>query len=113
MPAGWRELGGSCGHGMEMHFVFNDLDLPVDWRMSMMTAFGETPPAGVTVDPGVTDADRQDAEKVMSIWTQFMRTGNPGVKGIIDWPAWNTSGDEYVEIGYPFQVKSGYSLIGK
>jgi para-nitrobenzyl esterase len=113
MPTGWRKLGGSCGHGMEMHFVFNDLDLPVDWRMSMMTAFSETPRAGVTADPGVTDADRQDAEKVMSIWTQFMRTGNPGVKGIIDWPAWNTSGDEYVEIGYPFQVKSGYSLIGK
>jgi para-nitrobenzyl esterase len=112
MPTGWRELGGSCGHGMEMHFVFNDLDLPMDWRMSMMTAFGEKPPEGVTTDPGVTEADRQDAEKVMTIWTQFMRTGNPSVKGIIDWPEWDASGDKYVEIGYPFQVKSGYSLIG-
>jgi len=42
-----------------------------------------------------------------------METGNPGVKDIIDWPVWNSPGDKYVETGYPFQVKSGYSLAGQ
>ncbi|MBN2240545.1 MAG: carboxylesterase family protein [Dehalococcoidales bacterium] len=112
VPTGWRELGGTCGHGMEMHYVFNDLALPGVWRMSIITAFGETPPEGVTGDAGVTDEDRQDAEKVMAIWTEFMKTGSPGVAGLIDWPAWDESGDKYVEIGYPIQVKPGYSLLG-
>jgi para-nitrobenzyl esterase len=114
VPAGWRALGGACGHGMEMHYVFDDLDLPVErsrWNIEM--AFGDTPPTGVTADPGVTNADRQDADKVMTIWTQFMKTGNPSVKDLIDWPTWDASGDKYVDIGYPFQVKSGYSLLGQ
>jgi para-nitrobenzyl esterase len=114
IPTAWRKLGGACGHGMEMHYVFNDLDLSVErGKWNIVTAFGETLPAGVTADPGITNADRQDAEKVMTIWTQFTKTGNPSVKDIIDWPTWDMSGDKYVEIGYPFKVKSEYSLIGK
>jgi para-nitrobenzyl esterase len=97
---------------MEMHYVFDNLDLHVEWRMSIGIAFGMIPSAGVKANPGVTDVDRQDAEKVMTIWIQFMKTGNPNVKDIIDCPVLNPPGDKYVEIGYPFQVKSGYSLIG-
>jgi hypothetical protein len=76
-------------------------------------AFGRTTSAGVTADPEVTDTYRQDAEKAKTTCIRFMETGNPGVKDIIDWPAWNSPGYKYVDTGYPFQVKSGYSLAGQ
>jgi hypothetical protein len=42
-----------------------------------------------------------------------MKTGDPSVSGLIDWPAWDASGDNYADIEYPFEVKSGYSLLGQ
>jgi carboxylesterase type B len=81
--------------------------------MRIGSAFGQKRPEGLTADAGVTDEDIQDANKVMAIWAQFMKTGNPSVKDLIEWPAWDASGNKYGDIGYPFQVKSGYSLLGQ
>jgi para-nitrobenzyl esterase len=114
VPTGWRALGGVASHGSELPYVFGFLDLPWAWdRKRIGAAFGDTPPAGVTAEAGVMDADIQDADKVMTIWVQFMKTGNPSVKDLIDWPAWNVVGDKYADIDYPFQVRSGYSLLGQ
>jgi len=114
VPAGWRELGGTTGHGNELPYVFGFIDLPWAWsEMRIGSAFGQKRPAGVTTNAGVTNEDMQDADEVMTIWAQFMKTGNPSVKDLIDWPAWDASGDKYADIGYPFQVKSGYSLLGQ
>ncbi|HEY93535.1 MAG TPA: carboxylesterase family protein, partial [Dehalococcoidia bacterium] len=44
-----------------------------------------------------------------TIWTHFARTGNPSVKGLIEWPAWNRTTDKYLLITDPLQVKSGYT----
>jgi len=114
VPAGWRAEGGIIGHGNDLPYAFGFLDLPWAWGMMRIgAAFPEGPPAGVTSDAGVTSADIQDAEDMMTIWVQFMKTGDPSVSGLIDWPAWDASGDKYVEIGYPIQVKSGYSLVSQ
>jgi para-nitrobenzyl esterase len=114
VPAGWKMLGGTTGHGNELPYVFGFLDLPWAWgEMRIGAAFGQKPPVGVTADAGITNADIQDADKVMTIWSQFMKTGNPSVKNLLDWPAWDASGDKYADIGYPFQAKSGYSLLGQ
>jgi carboxylesterase type B len=50
---------------------------------------------------------------MMNIWTQFARTGNPRVKGLIEWPAWNKESDQYLLISDGLQVKSGYSDLTK
>jgi para-nitrobenzyl esterase len=114
VPAGWRKLGGVTGHGNELPYVFGFIDLPWAWgEMRIGSAFGQKRPEGLTADAGVTDEDIQDANKVMAIWAQFMKTGNPSVKDLIEWPAWDASGNKYGDIGYPFQVKSGYSLLGQ
>ena len=114
VPNGWRKLGGTTGHGNELPYVFGFLDLPWAWgEMRIGSAFGEKRPDGVTVNAGVTNEDIQDADEVMTIWTQFMKTGNPSVKDLMDWPVWNSGGDKYADIGYPLQVKSGYSQLGK
>jgi para-nitrobenzyl esterase len=47
----------------------------------------------------------------MRMWTQFAKTGDPSVEGLIDWPAWDPAGDNYLDIAWPLQVKSGYSQI--
>jgi para-nitrobenzyl esterase len=114
VPAGWRAQGGVTAHGNELPYLFGFLDLPWAWGgMRLGSAFPEGVPEGVTSDAGVTSADIQDAEDMMTIWAQFMKTGDPSVSGLIDWPAWDASGDMYADIEYPFEVKSGYSLLGQ
>jgi para-nitrobenzyl esterase len=48
---------------------------------------------------------------MMAMWTQFAKTGNPSVKGMIDWPAYDTT-DRYLYIAEPLAVKSGFSKVG-
>ena len=63
--------------------------------------------------PVLTEADRKLSEAMMSIWTQFARTGNPSVKGLIEWPAWDKTNDQYLYINETMQVKPGYSDLTK
>ena len=50
---------------------------------------------------------------MQTIWTHFARTGNPSVKGLIEWPAWERTTDKYLLITDPLQVKHGYSDLTK
>jgi hypothetical protein len=61
----------------------------------------------------ISNADRKVSEAMMTIWTQFARTGNPSVKGLVEWPAWDKTSDQYLDITEPLQVKSGYSDLVK
>jgi para-nitrobenzyl esterase len=65
----------------------------------------------VTEDPGLTQDDEDVADAMMKMWVQFAKTGDPSVEGLIDWPTWDPSGDQYLDIAWPLQVKSGYSKI--
>lgn len=64
----WKPEGNTLGacHGMELPFMFNNIELQPE-----MT--GATPQAKALAD------------KMSSAWIQFIKTGNPNVKGI---PAW-------------------------
>jgi len=57
------------------------------------------------------EADRQLSENIMRIWTQFARTGNPSVPGLVEWPTYDADADTYVALDIPLQVKSGFSLL--
>jgi para-nitrobenzyl esterase len=59
--------------------------------------------------PLISDSDRTVAENMMTIWTNFARTGNPSMKGLIEWPAWDRTTDKYLLITDPLQIKDGYS----
>jgi carboxylesterase type B len=50
---------------------------------------------------------------MMKTWTQFARTGNPNIAGMITWPAWQKRSDKYLYISERIQVKSGYSGIAQ
>ena len=47
------------------------------------------------------------ADKVSDAWIAFAKTGNPTVKGLIEWPAYTEQNDQYLHIGQTLQVKKG------
>ncbi len=62
-------------------------------------------------DPGLGEADWQLSEYIMQMWTQFARTGNPSVPGLVEWPAYDAASDKYLALDVPLEVKTGFSLI--
>jgi para-nitrobenzyl esterase len=61
----------------------------------------------------LTDADRRVAKAMMKMWTNYAKTDNPNVEGLVTWPAYEKDTDQYLYIIDPLQVKSAYSKISK
>jgi para-nitrobenzyl esterase len=101
VPAGWKKTGMKSTHGMEVNYVFG---LP---KEEWTTVF----PGARLPDPEWGEADEKVGETIMRLWAQFARTGNPGIKGLIDWPAYDESGDKYLYIAEPLRVKYGFSRL--
>jgi para-nitrobenzyl esterase len=110
VPANWRREGGVSTHAMEMHYVFGQLDNIAAWKHTFPFYRGG---GAKSPQPEITAADRKVSETMMQMWTQFARTGDPGVKGLIDWPPWDKAADKYLYIAEPLQVRSGYSKIAQ
>jgi para-nitrobenzyl esterase len=109
VPSKWRQEGCISTHAMEVVYMFGNVDIPREWELLYFLA---SQSGAKSKDPGVTDVDRKVAEEMMSMWTQFARTGDPSVKGLIAWPPYEASSDQYVYITDPLEVKSGFSKIG-
>jgi para-nitrobenzyl esterase len=69
------------------------------------------PSGAQQMDPGLTEDDQQVSEAMMSMWAQYAKTGDPNVDGLVNWPAWDPAGDQYLDIAWPLQVKTGYSKL--
>jgi len=110
VPEGWRREGCVAAHGMELHYVFGALDDVEAWSAAKG---GYTSSGAKSQIPSISDSDRVVAENIMTIWTNFARTGNPSVKGLIEWPAWDRSTDKYLLLTDPLQIKPGYSDLLK
>jgi para-nitrobenzyl esterase len=109
VPASWKREGCISTHAMELGYVFGDWDDKAgNWPMLYFLA-GES--GAKSPDPGLTDTDRKVSEAMMAMWTQFARTGNPNVKGLVEWPAYDAS-EPYLYIAEPLAVKSGFSKVG-
>ena len=104
VPAGWKKEGMNSQHGMELNYLFG-LSEVSDWENVFP---GPPHPA-----PELTGADRNVAEAMMRMWAQFAKTGNPSVKGLIDWPSYEADSDQYLYIAEPLQVKAGFSGVGQ
>ena len=110
VPEGWKREGCVAAHGMELHFVFGALDDAGAWAAAKA---GYADSGAKSQVPAVSDSDRRVAENIMTIWTSFAKTGNPSVKGLVDWPAWDETTDKYLLLTAPLQVKSGYAGLLK
>jgi para-nitrobenzyl esterase len=110
VPGNWRQEGGVAAHAMEMHFVFGAVDREDTWYGLHFLYASAGAKSKV---PVITDAERRVSEAMMKMWTQFARTGNPGVEGLVDWPPYEETTDRYLYIAEPLQVKAGFSRIAQ
>ena len=62
-------------------------------------------------DPELSEVDRRVSENMMSLWTQFARTGDPSVPNLVNWPIYDPDSDPYLEITDRLEVKSGFSRL--
>jgi para-nitrobenzyl esterase len=110
VPDNWRKEGCVAAHGMELHYMFGSLDVAEGWNAH----FGGFALSGAKSPvPTISNVDRKVSEAMLNIWAQFAGTGNPSVKGLIEWPAWDKPGDKYLYIGDDLTIKSGYSGLTK
>ena len=71
------------------------------------------PSGAKSANPGFTDADKRVSEMTMKIWTNFAKTGNPSLKGVVEWPEWDETRDQYLFIAEKPEVKTGFSKVGQ
>lgn len=104
LPKSWEEEGCVAFHGLELPYVFGRIPEGLSERIVMLLA----PTGGCTAE--IPEADIKDqvvADNTMALWAQFAATGNPSVEGLIEWPAWEADSDQYLDIGYALEVKTG------
>jgi para-nitrobenzyl esterase len=109
VPAQWRKEGCTAFHADELGYVFGDWDNSAGfWTgvANMAIASGAKSP-----NPGLDETDRKVAEMTMKIWTNYAKTGDPAVKGQVEWPAWDSASDRYLYINDKPVVKTGYSKL--
>jgi para-nitrobenzyl esterase len=110
LPPGWRDSGCYAFHGLELAYVFGHME---GVNGATMIYLGERAGCQPMKDPMISDEDRLVAKNTMAIWTQFAKTGNPSVSGLIDWPAFTAENDTYLAIGGKLEVKMGVATSGK
>ena len=104
LPLGWRQEKGCVAfHGLELTYVFGAI--PVG--LSSATTQGLARGGGCSVGlPAHDDQDMKVADQAATIWAQFAKTGNPSVKGLVEWPAYTADNKAYLLLGTPLEAKS-------
>ena len=67
--------------------------------------------ADIMASAGFTALDDEVSQNTMTMWTNFAKTGDPSVTGLIDWPAYTTTNDAYVELGATPAARTGLSAL--
>ena len=135
VPGKWKAKGVVACHTLELPYIFGDMNprgelwtvacmvasmqapKPKDYVAPDLTKLSEDELVKVKIellkqyDPELDEVDRQLSDDMMTMWVQFARTGNPSVKGLIRWPAYNETTDKYLALDEPLKVKSGFSKI--
>ncbi|MBN1652364.1 MAG: carboxylesterase family protein [Deltaproteobacteria bacterium] len=127
VPEGWAAKGLLSYHGAELIYVFNYpqsavshflLGLAVDPATEEPLVIGDLDGDGVTgtdgdredvfASAGFGDADKAVVDTVMTIWTNFAKTGEPSTTDF-SWPAYTSENDTYVEIDATLEVRTNLS----
>ena len=104
MPAGWRDLGCIAFHGVELPYVFGY----VPDGLTLPLILGLANRNGCSLrEPGADEVDETVADNTMEMWAHFAKTGDPSVKGLVEWPPYTEESDRYLDIGYALEVRKG------
>jgi para-nitrobenzyl esterase len=115
VPVGWSALGLRSCHGCELPYLFNyPMGLASNYALNLvLLPDGTKPPIGDLNGNGVTGTagdladvyaslqwgadDVATADKTMTLWTNFAKTGNPSLTGQV-WTPYTTANDTYLEV---------------
>ncbi|WP_341708219.1 carboxylesterase family protein [Halopseudomonas sp.] len=116
-PAGWRARGMQAYHAAELAYLFNmpssvvthyQLGLVLDPATGSPLVIGDLnengvsgsrgDPADIMTSAGFDATDEQVIDRMMTIWTNFARTGNPSIDGDISYPTYDATSEAYVEL---------------
>ncbi|OGN90414.1 MAG: hypothetical protein A2158_05590 [Chloroflexi bacterium RBG_13_46_14] len=106
VPAGWQRDGVPSHHTFEIPYIFGewkDWNRHVDFWPILYNFARNT--GAKSDDPGFTNADNRVSELMMKMWTNFAKTGNPSIEGVVDWPSWDEDKDQYLYITESPEVK--------
>ncbi|GGE42515.1 hypothetical protein GCM10007421_15830 [Halopseudomonas oceani] len=123
-PAGWRARGMQAYHAAELAYLFNKLDsvvthyqlgLVLDPATGSSLVIGDLnnngvtgsrgDPADIMASAGFDATDEEVIDRMMTIWTNFAKTGNPSIDGEISYPAYNAASEPYVELNEGAEAK--------
>ena len=111
VPARWRKEGVVAFHGLEIPYVFGCVGPGL--RGGTVSNLARTGGA-LQPDPGTDDRDDLISEQMMTLWSDFAKTGNPNAPATENlsetWAAYNSGKDNFLFIGDEgdsLQMKTG------
>jgi para-nitrobenzyl esterase len=105
LPLGWRQEKGCVAfHGLELTYVFGAIPTGLSSPTTQGLARGGGCSTGL---PAHDEQDMKVADQAATIWAQFAKTGNPSVKGLVEWPAYTADNKAYLLLGTPLEAKTG------
>lgn len=129
-PSGWRELGVTAYHGSELAYLFNmpesvithyQLGLVIDPATGESLRIGDLNGNGVSGSQGDTDdiftsagfdqTDDAVIDRFMTMWTNFAKTGDPSIPGVLEFPLYDSQAQRYVELDADTTVKTDISSV--
>ena len=119
IPSGWRKLGAKAYHGAELIYLFKYPVSFVTHFLLGLTALSREDIGDLTGDGivasvndifmslkyGAEDAALED--KVVSMWTNFAKTGNPSIPGEIEWKPYTIEADQFLDISASPAMRTG------
>ncbi len=130
VPNGWEAQGLLAYHGCELTYVHNypesviahyQLGLVIDPATGKSLLIGDLNGNGITGTGGDTadilssagwsGEDSAVADTTMTLWTNFAKTGDPSIAGVLDWTPYTTANDTYLKLAETLELKTGLASV--
>jgi len=109
VPGGWKAAGVPCTHSQELPYLFGDFD----WAGSSFWSCARMLNGAREPDPGITEADHRVSELIAAMWTQFAKTGDPSLRGVVEWPRFAVPTEDYLYFDDPVRTATCFSMVGR
>lgn len=129
-PAGWRAQGVTAYHAAELAYLFNmpesvithyQLGLVIDPATGSSLQIGDLNGNGVSGsqgDPediftsaGFDETDNAVIDRMMTMWSNFARTGDPSIADVLEFPLYDSQAQRYVEMDAEASVKTNITEV--
>jgi para-nitrobenzyl esterase len=109
VPVNWAAQNVGAYHGIELAYLFNypgSLYSHYLLGLTGLTVDRTKLPTAVIAESGYGAADVAVADNMMTMWTNFAKTGSPSTT-TFSWPVYTAGSDAYAEIGTAPVAKTG------